>query len=239
MDITTATAAEQILESLKRTKIDYCIKRGLPVPDFIDISDFYITEEMWQELNNEQPRSVTQHDTYVEIIGYPMARDWNAVKARALVTVGKKPVTPPDSAWKRRILEARHSPIRYLRYSYYIECPMWISVHLCRHIHAHPYVLTQRNDRQNNYDRRKAPQDTPVRLIYDVNAEELMTIANKRLCNQASPETQQLVQNMCTLAEQFTPELHGLLVPMCDYHGGVCHEMYPCGRRTNEQTGNS
>ena len=59
MDITTATAAEQILESLKRTKIDYCIKRGLPVPDFIDISDFYITEEMWQELNDEQPRSVT------------------------------------------------------------------------------------------------------------------------------------------------------------------------------------
>lgn len=112
-------------------------------------------------------------------------------------------------------------------------------MHLCRHIHAHPYVLTQRNDRQSNYDRRKAPQDTPVRLIYDVNAEELMTIANKRLCNQASPETQQLVQNMCTLAEQFTPELHGLLVPMCEYHGGVCHEMYPCGRRTNEQTGNS
>ena len=22
----------------------------------------------------------------------------------------------------------------------------------------------------------------------------------------------------------------GLLVPMCEYHGGVCHEMYPCGR---------
>ena len=27
------------------------------------------------------------------------------------------------------------------------------------------------------------------------------------------------------------PELEGLLVPMCDYHGGVCHELNGCGRR--------
>lgn len=25
------------------------------------------------------------------------------------------------------------------------------------------------------------------------------------------------------------PEFEGLLVPMCEYHGGVCHEMHPCG----------
>ena len=67
-------------------------------------------------------------------------------------------------------------------------------------------------------------------MIYDVNAEELMVIANKRLCQQASPETRQLVQDMCSLAEAATPELHGLLVPMCEYQGGVCHEMYPCGK---------
>ena len=24
------------------------------------------------------------------------------------------------------------------------------------------------------------------------------------------------------------PEFEGLLVPMCQYHGGFCHEMYPC-----------
>ena len=32
------------------------------------------------------------------------------------------------------------------------------------------------------------------------------------------------------LAEEATPELHGLLVPLCEYCGGVCHEMEPCGR---------
>ena len=33
------------------------------------------------------------------------------------------------------------------------------------------------------------------------------------------------------VAEEATPELRGLLVPMCEYNGGVCHEMFPCGRR--------
>ena len=167
---------------------------------------------------------------FVSLLSAPTDADWLECKRRALVTIGKRPISPPDSDWKHRILEARHSPIRYLRYSFYIECPSWVSVHLCRHVHAQPYVKTQRNDRQHDYDRRKAPQDTPVSMIYDVNAEELMTIANKRLCSQASPETRQLVQDMCALAEAVTPELRGLLVPMCEYHGGVCHEMYPCGK---------
>lgn len=30
-----------------------------------------------------------------------------------------------------------------------------------------------------------------------------------------------------------TPELKGLLVPMCEYHGGVCHEIQPCGKYTD------
>ena len=166
----------------------------------------------------------------IYLLSAPNDSDWMEVKRRALVTVGKAPVKFPDSEWKHRILEARHSPIRYLRYSFYIECPSWVSVHLCRHVHAQPYVKSQRNDRQHDYDRNKAPQDTPVCMILDVNAEELMVIANKRLCNQAAPETRQLVQAMCNLSEEATPELRGLLVPLCEYCGGVCHEMDPCGR---------
>ena len=34
-----------------------------------------------------------------------------------------------------------------------------------------------------------------------------------------------VVADMCKLAMEATPELHGLLVPMCVYCGGVCHEM--------------
>ena len=171
----------------------------------------------------------------VELLEHPTEEDWMECKRRALITIGKQPLTEPSSGWKHSILKARHSPIRYLRYSFYIECLSWVSVHLCRHVHAQPYVKSQRNDRQNDYDRNKAPQDTPVCMILDVNAEELMVIANKRLCMQASTETRQVVREMCRISENATPELYGLLVPMCEYHGGVCHEMHPCGKCTTDK----
>ena len=118
----------------------------------------------------------------VELLEKPTEKDWLEVKRRALVTIGKKPVAAPNEEWKHDILEARHSPIRRLWFSFYIECPYWVSVHLCRHIHAQPYVKSQRNDRQKDYDRNTAPQDATVCMIWDINAEELMVVANKRLC---------------------------------------------------------
>lgn len=166
----------------------------------------------------------------IELIEYPSETDWIAVKRRALVTVGLKPVNPPDSVWKHKILRARHSPIRRLWYSFYLEIPYWVSVHLCRHVHAQPYVKSQRNDRQSEYDRNRARQDETVCMIWDVNAEELQEIANKRLCKMAAKETREVVEEMCRLAEGATPELNGCLVPMCERCGGVCHEMYSCGR---------
>ena len=159
---------------------------------------------------------------------YPTEQDWIACKERALVTVGLNIKNPPDENWKKSILKARHSPIRRLRFSFKLEgIPSWVSVHLVRHIHAQPYVKSQRNDRQNNYDRTKAPQDSPVNMIWDMNAEELMVIANKRLCNQASPETREVVKLMCEEVLKTNPEFKEFLVPMCQYVG-ECKEMYPC-----------
>lgn len=169
----------------------------------------------------------------IELIRYPTDKDWLEVKRRALVTIGKKPVSAPDDNWKHKILRARHSPIRYLIYSYYIhDIPSWVATHLVRHHEGfQPYVKSQRNDRQDKYDRNAARQDAPVDMIIDLNAEALMVLANKRLCNQAARETQAVVEQMCALAENATPEIEGLLVPMCVHNGGRCDEMYPCGRR--------
>lgn len=166
----------------------------------------------------------------VELLKFPTVEEWMEVKRRALVTIGKEPVSPPDENWKRAMLRARHSPIRFLTFSFLIECPYWVHVHITRH-HAGvmPYVRSQRNDRQDAYDRTKAPQDAPVVMILDVNAEALTTLANKRLCGQASKETRQLVGMMCELAKQECPEFESELVPMCVRNGGVCHEFYPCG----------
>lgn len=167
----------------------------------------------------------------VELLSYPTEKDWMEVKRRALVTIGKAPVNPPSEEWKKSILRARHSPIRYLNFSFYIECPYWVSVHLCRHhVGIQPYVKSQRNDRQDQYDRNKAPQDAMVSMILDINAEALITLANKRLCRQASLETRGVVGMMCEEVLEKCPEFAYELVPMCIRNGGVCYELEPCKR---------
>lgn len=167
----------------------------------------------------------------VTMIDHPTDREWLGVKRRALVTVGLKPILPPGTEWKKAILRARHSPIRHLRFSFLIEdLPSWVSVHLVRHVHAQPYVKSQRNDRQVQYDRTKAPQDQPVSMIWDMNAEELMVIANKRLCCQASPETREVVGEIVQLVVSVCPEFEDFLVSMCEFTGN-CKEMYPCKER--------
>lgn len=168
------------------------------------------------------------------ILKAPTKEDWILVKQAAFVTIGKETETEPSLEWKRRILQAVHSPIRTLNYAVLMEgIPSWVSVHLVRHIHAQPFVSTQRNDRCNrdeNYDRRKAPQDTPVDMIWYFNAEELITICHKRLCLLASTETREVVQEIVKQITELCPEWKGtnLLVPLCTYRGGICTEFAPC-----------
>lgn len=166
----------------------------------------------------------------VELLKYPGEEDWAFVKECTLVTIGKVALYPPTLEWKKKMLKARHSPIRELKFAFRLKIPYWVSVHLCRHIHAQPYVKTQRNDRQDIYDRNSARQDAPVTMIWTMGAEELITIANKRLCYQSAPETRKVVEAMCNLVRVYCPEFSDELVPMCERNGGVCHEMFPCGK---------
>ena len=167
----------------------------------------------------------------VTLIKYPTDEDWALCKQCALVTTGRQPKQAPDMVWKKAILTAKHSPIRVLNFAVLIEdLPSWVSVHLCRHVHAQPFVRSQRNDRQADYDRNKAPQDAPVSMIWYMNAEELMTIAAKRLCLKASPETRAVVAEICKAVIDKCPEFEGLLKPACEWQGGNCYEMQSCGR---------
>ena len=172
----------------------------------------------------------------VEIVKYPTEADWLLAKQCTLVTVGKDSDKPASEKFKKDLLRARHSPIRELKFVFRLtDIPYWVSVHLCRHIHAQPYVKTQRNDRQNEYDRGKAPQDAPVTMMWSMNAEALITIANKRLCNLASKETREIIRKICEEVVKVCPEFKDELVPMCVRNGGVCYEMFPCGERKNRE----
>ncbi len=156
----------------------------------------------------------------ITLLKYPTDEDWAFAKQCALVTIGKEMKTEPDMAWKHAILRARHSPIRTLQFAFYLEgVPYWVSTHLARHVHAQPFIRSQRNDRQDEYDRNAARQDAPVDMIWYMNAEELMTIAEKRICKLAAKE------------------FEGLLEPHCTKYGD-CPEMKPCETGRRLQGGN-
>lgn len=167
----------------------------------------------------------------VEILKYPTEEDWMLCKKCTFTTISKDTNKAPTTEWKIKLLRANHSPIRTLQFCFKLtDIPYWVSVHLCRHVHATPFVSTQRNDRQHKYERGGAPQNAPVTMCWYMNAEELITIAHKRLCSQASKETRELMQMICVEVLKVNPEFKGLLVPLCEYRGGVCTEFYPCGR---------
>lgn len=166
----------------------------------------------------------------VQVLKHPTTEDWILARKCTLTTVSKDSDKEPSMEWKKKLLMARHSPIRTLQFCFkLVDIPYWVSVHLVRHVHAVPFVSTQRNDRQDKYDRGKAPQDQPVTMCWYMNAEELMTIANKRLCGQASAETRELVNEICSKVIELNPEFDGVLEPMCFYRGGRCDEFNCCG----------
>ena len=167
----------------------------------------------------------------IELIRIPSEQDLLLCKECAFATIGKETDKLPSMEWMHDIMEARHSPIRELHFAFkFIGLPSYIATHFSRHIHARPYIMTQRNDRQDKYDRRKAPQDAPVIMIWCMEGEEVQIFANKRTCMLADQATRVVAQAVCDLVEYNVPYCSGLLVPMCIYHGGVCHEMKPCGR---------
>lgn len=169
----------------------------------------------------------------VSCIYWPNERERMLFKRCVWVTMGnvKEPKEPPMPQLLRDVLNARHSPCRVLNFAFlFTEIPSNTATHLTRHVHAVPFVSSLRNDRQDKIDGDNAPRNTPVDMILYVNAEELMVIANKRLCTQASANTRHAVQMMCLEALEKMPELEGLLVPACMYHG-YCHEIKSCGRR--------
>ena len=166
----------------------------------------------------------------VHVLKHPTPEDWILCRKCTLTTISKNSDTEPSMEWKEKLLKSRHSPIRTLQFCFkLIDIPYWVSVHLVRHVHATPFVSTQRNDRQDKYDRGEAPQNQPVTMCWYMNAEELMTIANKRLCNMASRETRNIVKEICKKVILLNPEFKDVLVPMCYYRGGRCDEFNCCG----------
>jgi thymidylate synthase ThyX len=152
-----------------------------------------------------------------------------------LVTIGKLPDPDKETSleWEKKMLRCRHSPIRYLMFSFYLsDIPYWLSTELCRHhIGIEKYVKSQRDDRDNNdVPRAKKPQGSLVNMIIDINAESLMTLMNKRLCGCATKEMQELMIMIRQEVVWKNPEFADFLVPMCVYLHR-CSEFKSCNMK--------
>ena len=151
--------------------------------------------------------------------------NWQDIKDATMNTIGKSTGAYPDSDWKRRLLLSEHSPIRKMRFSWrWKDIKYWVSVH---------FVQTQRADR-TGVDRNDIPQGALVNHEAEANAQALINISRKRLCNCASPETREAWQRVKEKVAEVEPELARCMVVDCIYRGH-CYEMFSCGfHKTDE-----
>ncbi|MFH0922373.1 MAG: thymidylate synthase ThyX [Fibrobacterota bacterium] len=155
---------------------------------------------------------------------------WREVADSANTTVNRKPGSKePASTWKRRMLLCEHSPIRQifikLKWS---NLKSWVSVHFVRHkIGVEHWVRSQRTDR-TGVDRDTLPQSTLVEHEIMADAQAIINISRKRLCNQASKETRAAWQAAIEVFREKEPELYAACVPDCLYRGW-CYEFKSCG----------
>ena len=170
--------------------------------------------------------------TDIILIKYPTDDDWVVCRNNALTTQRRASTKPPSSDWKTKILIAEHSPIRSLEFIWeWRDLPSWVSVHFVRHHEGIThFVSSQRNDIQKLYDRRKAPQDTPVNHRCVASAQALLNISRARTCFNASLETRNAWNSLLASLQPVAPELFALCVPPCVFRNGICPEVFKqCG----------
>lgn len=168
------------------------------------------------------------NDYKIEILRYPTEEDWKRCLMLARCTQGKFD-TPkePSEDWKRKILMSEHSPIRTLMFTVKMEnIPYCNSVHFVRHKYGvEHYVQSQRR----NPDRGAERQDAPVTHIMDINAQELIFMARKRLCFNADSVTCMIMHDICRKILDIDYVWHWVLLPACGCDTKNCKEFKPCG----------
>ena len=163
---------------------------------------------------------------------------WREIADAARTTIGQEGGDKePSSNWKRRILLAEHSPIRQLLIKWkWNDLKYWVSVHLVRHkLGIEHWVKSQRPDRLTGtqVNRDDAPQSTLINHEIEANAQAVINISRKRLCNMAMPETREAWMTGLESMKESEPEVYDVCVPECIYRGH-CYEYTSCGYHKTE-----
>lgn len=164
----------------------------------------------------------------IEILRYPTEEDWKRCLMLARCTQGKfdTPNEPTDD-WKKKILRSEHSPIRTLMFTIKMnDIPYCNSVHFVRHKYGvEHYVQSQRKNPERGAER----QDAPVTHIMDINAQELIFMARKRLCYKADDLTRHIMDQIRDEICKIDNIWNGVFMPACGKDERNCREFKPCG----------
>ena len=169
---------------------------------------------------------------------------WNRVLNAARRTIGKAPLTKePSDSWKAKMLLAEHSPIRLLEFDWsWFDIRQWVTAHLVRHHEGcEKFVHSQRGDRRaileeyNVNSRDELPQGALNSMDMTANAQALINISRKRLCNCASRETREAWKQVREAVREVDPIMASKMVPECIYRGFCPEFMSPCGFSKTEQ----
>jgi len=156
---------------------------------------------------------------------------WDVAKECALATIGKKPITPmPSKEWIAKALLSQHSPIRAVQYLITLEdIPYAMMGHFVRHkIGFEPFVCTSREDR-TGVPRNERSQMDLVSMKVLINAQGLINVSKKRLCNKADSLTKQIWLGVRSEIRKTDPILADKMQPQCVSDGCQCREFEPCG----------
>ena len=137
----------------------------------------------------------------------------------------------PSVSWKAKVLLAEHSPIRLLEYDFgWKKIRQWVTTHLVRHHEGcEKFVHSQRSDRRElPCDRDHIFQGAKNDMDMTCNAQAMINISRKRLCNCASKETREAWKLVMDELSKVDPILRNKCVPECVYRG-FCPELQSCG----------
>lgn len=154
--------------------------------------------------------------------------DDSVVLNTARITVWKDAIDKqPSEKFMHDIYFREHSPIRAKEFLIEIRgIKSWIATHFVRHHEGvTPFVSTQRDDRHvANVPRDEIPQGALVNMDMIVNAQAMINISRKRLCNMAHKETKQVWEEVIRKLSEVDKNLSDVCVPECVYRNGICPE---------------
>lgn len=173
-----------------------------------------------------------------EIVRLEQVTSWKRVLNAARRTVGKEPLDKePSNSWKAKMLLAEHSPIRLLEYDFsWKSIKQWVTTHLVRHHEGcEKMVHSQRGDRRAILEeygvtsRDELPQGALNDMDMSANAQALINISRKRLCNCASADTREAWKQVKAAVARIDPVLADKMVPECIYRGFCPEFLSSCG----------